>query len=73
MLNAPAKSIVILAARLVARGDVHGARALLATRRFAGTFRVFEIRALDGAVRHARRVYGMPASITAWSLGGGRS
>lgn len=65
MLNAPAKSTVIIAARLVAHGDVQGARALLLGRR---TFRVFEIRALTGAVRYARRALGAPESLTAWSL-----
>lgn len=59
MSKSPAHTTApIVAARLIVRGDVSGARAVLSTHPWGNTYRVCEIRALIGACEAANRRYG---------------
>ena len=62
-----AKTRAIVAARLIARGDVDTARAMLRGRR---SFRSFEARAIAGACLYAREVLGAPDTCSLASFAG---
>ena len=65
-MNAPCKSLGIVIARLIVRGDIHAARVLAATR---DTWTPIEARAILGAGRYAMKHYGAPYDITRSIMG----